>query len=128
MSKATRIQDCIDHHDEYILTMASMPDRALVEKLDTIHLQMTIAEQQGDTATLELLEVWRAQTIEARTYKAENEIPDAEDEIALAIADIETYITAPELPSEIAAEALPQYRARKQHQTPDEKSEQLSMF
>ena len=91
MNKAKQIQDCIDNHETYVITLAAMPDKKLAEKLATIHLQMAIAEQQKDTGTLELLEIWRAQTIEARTYKAENNIADAHNEIELATANIETF-------------------------------------
>ena len=128
MSKAARIQDCIDHHDEYILILASMPDSDLVEKLDTIHLQMALAEQQRDTEAIELLEAWRAQTIEARTYKAENNIPDAPDEIQEAIADIETYVAAPEAQPEPKDEYEHLRRVRRQPIIADDKNEQLSIF
>jgi hypothetical protein len=76
MNKDARIQNCIDNHETYVLTLAAMPDKKLAEKLDTIHLQMDIATQKKDTQAIELLEIWRAQTIEARTYKAENNIAD----------------------------------------------------
>ena len=51
-----------------------------------------IAEQTKNTASLELLEIWHHQIIEARIYKAENSIPDAANEMELAIADIETFV------------------------------------
>jgi hypothetical protein len=126
MTKATRIQDCLDHHEEYVLALAAMPDRRLREKLDTIHLQMALAEQQRNTAAIELLEVWRAQAIEARTYKAENNIADAPDEIAGAIADIQTY-PAPEAGEMPAVKDEPARQARKPISAND-KNEQLSFF
>lgn len=126
MAKADRIQECIDHHDEYVQVLAAMPDRRLREKLDTIHLQMALAEQKRDTEALELLEIWRAQTIEARTYKAENNIADAPDEIDEAIAGIETYIAGPE-PQTGAAE-LPVPPGRRRPHITDDKSEQLKFF
>jgi len=126
MAKADRIQECIDHHDEYVQVLAAMPDRRLREKLDTIHLQMELAEQKHDTEALELLEIWRAQTIEARTYKAENNIPDEPNEIAEAIAGIETYIAEPEPQTEIKDERLTS--VRRKPQVTEDKSEQLSFF
>lgn len=126
MSRATRIQECIDHHDEYVLVLAAMPDRRLREKLDTIHLQMTLAEQKRDTEALELLEIWRAQTIEARTYKAENNIPDQPNEIEEAIAGIETYIAKPEPELEIINE--PAIPIRRKPQVTEDSSEQLTFF
>jgi hypothetical protein len=126
MSRAARIQDCIDHHDKYVQVLAAMPDLRLCEKLDTIHLQMELAEQKRDTAALELLEIWRAQTIEARTYKAENNIPDQPNEIEEAIAGIETYIAEPEPQIEIKDE--PAIPVRRKPQVTEDKSEQLTFF
>ena len=129
MTKAARIQDCIDHHDEYVLTMAAMPDRRLREKLDTIHLQMALAEQKRDTDAIELLEVWRAQTIEARIYKAENNIVDEIREIDKVIADIETYIAEPmQMEPEAVTILLPERIVRQRNNIADDKSEQLSFF
>ena len=45
---------------------------------------------------MELLEIWRSQIIEARIYKAENNIADAPNEIELAIVDIETVVAVSE--------------------------------
>ena len=126
MTRTARIQDCIDHHDEYVLVLAAMPDRSLREKLDTIHLQMELAEQKRDTEALELLEIWRAQTIEARTYKAEKNIPDEPNEIQEAIAHIETYIAEPAPQAEtIDQPAMP---IRRKPQVTEDKNEQLSFF
>ena len=125
MSKATRIQDCIHHHDEYVQVLAAMPDRRLREKLDTIHLQTLLAEQKHDTEALELLEIWRAQTIEARTYKAENNIPDQPNEIKEAIANIETYTAEPEQMETKDEPAIP---TRRKPQVTEDNSEQLKFF
>jgi hypothetical protein len=48
-----------------------------------------IAKEKRNDAAWDLLEVWRAQLIEARIHKYENNIPDAPNEIQEAIADIE---------------------------------------
>lgn len=92
MSITARIKDCIDNHEKYVATLAALPDKELAKKLDLVHLQSEIAEQTKNTASLELLEIWHHQIIEARIYKAENAIPDAPNEIELAIADIETFV------------------------------------
>ncbi|MFN7792053.1 MAG: hypothetical protein ACK5NM_05835, partial [Cyclobacteriaceae bacterium] len=81
MSLAIRIRDCIDNHERYVAMMATLPDRELAKKLELVHIQSEIAEKTRNTASLELLEVWHNQIIEARIYKAENEIPDAPKEI-----------------------------------------------
>lgn len=60
-----------------MVILAALPDKELIKKLDLVHIQSEIAEQTKNTGSLELLEVWRAQIIEARMLKAENNIPDA---------------------------------------------------
>lgn len=126
MNKTARIQDCIEHHDEYVLVLAAMPDSRLREKLGTIQLQMDIALRTGDAEALELLELWRAQTIEARTLKAEQQIADAPDEIQEVLAEIETYKAGPPQAKEISSTA--DAPLRKRPPAPDDKSEQLSIF
>jgi DNA repair ATPase RecN len=129
MNKAARIQDCIDNHETYVLTLAAMPDKKLAEKLEAIHLQMAIAEQKNDTNTLELLEVWRAQTIEARTCKAENNIPDAVNEIEQVTEQIESFVAE----AETRTGALQDYSntLNQRHSRPKKhegNNEQLSFF
>ena len=80
MSFAQRIKDCIDNHEAYVAKLAILPDRELAKRIDLVHIQMEIAEQKN-TASLELLEIWRAQIIEARILKAENNIEDAPNEM-----------------------------------------------
>ena len=106
MSIATRIKDCIDNHEKYVAIMAAMPDKELAKKLDLVHIQSQIAEQTKNTGSLELLEVWRTQIIEARILKAENNIPDAPNEIELAIRDIETVVATAEDREEIVVFSL----------------------
>ncbi len=91
-----RIKDAIDNAEANVEFLASYPDDVLSDKLELIHIQMEIAEQKRNTDSLELLEVWRSQVIDARIYKAENNIPDAPNEIELAIADIETTVAKAE--------------------------------
>jgi hypothetical protein len=101
MSISIRIQDCIDNHEKYVAIMAMLPDKELAKKLDLVHMQSEIAEQTKNTGSLELLEIWHQQIIEARIYKAENNIEDAPNEIELAIADIETFVSKTEEREEI---------------------------
>ncbi len=70
--------------------LAALPDKELAIKLDLLHIQSEIAYKTKNTGSLELLEIWRTQIIDARIYKMENNIPDAPNEIEEAIADIET--------------------------------------
>lgn len=101
MSITARIKDCIDNHEKYVAIMAALPDKELAKKLELVHIQSEIAEQTKNTASLELLEIWHHQIIEARIYKAENAIPDAPNEMELAIADIETFVSKTEERQEI---------------------------
>ncbi len=135
MSISIRIKDCIDNHERYVAIMATLPDQELAKKLQLVHIQSELAEKTKNTGSLELLEVWHNQIIEARIYKAENEIPDAPNEIELAIADIETFVAKSEERQEIIHEfsntaylpdnQIKQSRPKVQQQDTDS---QLSLF
>ena len=128
MSNDPRIRSAIKNWDAYVKQMATMSDKKLVEKLDVINMQAVIAEKKNMISSSELLEIWWRQAVEARTYKAENNIPDAPNEIELAIADIETYVAKSEEPQEIINEfADPVKQSRPKIQRQDNDS-QLSLF
>ncbi len=90
MSKELQLKEALENAEANVNYLASLPDTALAEKLELIHLQMELAEQKKNTAAMELLEIWRSQIIEARIFKQEENIPDSPDEISEAIAGIET--------------------------------------
>ncbi|MEO8148377.1 MAG: hypothetical protein ABI723_12100, partial [Bacteroidia bacterium] len=93
------------------------------------HIQMAIAEQKKNTPSLELLEVWHHQIIEARIYKAENKIPDAQNEIELAIADIETFVAKTEQRQEVFNETKqPVQQSNSKEQKQKDTDNQLSLF
>ncbi len=121
-----RLAEAIDNAGANIEYMATLSDYDLSEKLDTIHIQMELAEQKRNTDALELLEVWRSQVIEARIYKAENNIPDAPSEIELTIADIETTVAKAEERAEILNENSPQKVRRPKIK--EDNSDQISLF
>ncbi len=128
MSISLRIKDCIDNHEKYVAIMASLPDKELAKKLRLVHIQMELAEKKRNTASLELLEIWHHQIIEARIYKAENKIPDAPNEIELAIADIETFVNKTEDRSEIlAAKEVPGKKTIQQREHKEDDN-QLALF
>ncbi|MBI3502749.1 MAG: hypothetical protein HY063_13235 [Bacteroidetes bacterium] len=104
MSISVRIKDCIDNHDKYVEKLATKSDKELAKRLDLVHIQMELAHKAKNTGSLELLEIWRTQIIEARIYKAENNIADVPSEIELAIADMETFIAKAEERQEIVKE------------------------
>lgn len=129
MSIIVRIKDCIDNHERYVAIMAALPDKELAKKLDLVHIQSEIAEQTKNTASLELLEIWHHQIIEARIYKAENSIPDAANEMELAIADIETFVGKTEERQEMLNDfSSPMKTSRPKVQQQEDSDSQLSLF
>ncbi|MCC7050694.1 MAG: hypothetical protein IT239_02805 [Bacteroidia bacterium] len=128
MSIAIRIQKALENWDAYVAQLATMPDKKLIEKLEVINMQAVIVQEKNITFSSELLEIWWRQVVEARTYKAENNIPDAPNEIEIAIAGIETFVAK----SEERQEALndfkqPVQQSRSKVQQQDNDS-QLSLF
>ncbi len=97
MSKELIIGQAIENKEANIAYLLSLSENDLSKKLDSVHLQIVLAEKTGYTSSMEILEVWRGQIIDARIYKAENNIPDKQSEIELAIADIETVARSKEL-------------------------------
>jgi hypothetical protein len=124
---ATRIKDCIDNHNEYVAILAAFSDKELIKKLELVHIQSEIAEQTKNTGSLQLLEVWRTQIIEARILKAENNVPDAPNEIELAIADIETTLAKAEKRQEIVEDIFTQPEKSRAKVKPDNR-DQTSLF
>ncbi len=128
MSIAIRIKDCIDNHDKYVAIMATLPDKELAKKLYLVHIQSELAEKTKNTGSLELLEVWHQQIIEARIYKAENKIADVPNEIELTIADIEIIVVKSEQRHDVLNEMTqPTEKSRSEVEQQDNDS-QLSLF
>lgn len=127
LNKNRRISDAVENSETNIVFLATYPDNVLSDKLELIHIQMEIAEQKRNTESLELLEIWRSQVIDARIYKAENNIPDAPNEIELAIADIETTVAKGEEREEsFTQEALSKRSSRPK--VKEEDNDQMSLF
>lgn len=123
-----RIRLAIENWDAYVIQLANMPDKKLVEKLEVINMQAVIAQEKNITSSSELLEIWWRQVVEARTYKAENNIPDAPNEIELAIADIETFVAKSEQRQDVLDEMTqPVEKSRPKVQQQDNDS-QLTLF
>jgi len=128
MSIAIRIKDCIDNHDKYVAIMATLPDKELAKKLYLVHIQSELAEKTKNTGSLELLEVWHQQIIEARIYKAENKIADVPNEIELTIADIEIIVVKSEQRHDVLNEMTqPTEKSHSEVEQQDNDS-QLSLF
>lgn len=122
----TRIQLALDNWEAYVFQLAAMPDRELEKKLELIHLQSEIAERTRNTESLELLDIWRRQVIEARIHKAEHNIPDAPNEIELAIRDIETTVAQSEEREEKFKAAASEPASKPKIK--EEDTDQLSLF
>jgi len=127
MSKELRLKEAIDNAEANVLFLAGLPDKELSNRLDLVHIQMELAEQKRNTDSLELLEVWRSQIIEARIYKAENEIDDAPNEIEIAIADIETVVAKAEERQEII-EGTQTHQKVYKPKIKEDNQDQMSLF
>ena len=127
MSYAQRIKECIDNYDSTVAYFTSLPDKELAKRIDLVHIQLELAGEKKNTSAIELLEIWRAQLIDARILKAENNIPDAPDERKMAIADIETIIAKAEERAETFTDENPAQPQRKPKVIEDDK-DQLSLF
>ncbi|MBI2270135.1 MAG: hypothetical protein HYU69_07220 [Bacteroidetes bacterium] len=123
-----RIQKALENWDANVAILATMPDKRLSEKLDVINMQSAIAHKKKLTSSIELLEIWWRQVVDARIYKAENNIPDAPNEIELAIADIETVMVKSEERQEIYIEAKPDQHSQPKPQIQSDDDSQLSLF
>lgn len=127
MSKHLRIKEAIDNAEANVLFLSGLPDKELSKRLDDIHIQMELADQKRNADSLELLEVWRTQIIDARIYKAENNIPDAINEIKLAVADIETFVSKTTIRDEALSVLQNNRTLKKQTELPNNE-EQLKLF
>lgn len=130
MDNQQRIKEANADHQINIAYLSSLSENDLSEKLDTVHLQMELAEKSGNTSSMEILELWRTQIIEARIYKAENDIPDQASEIDIAISDVETVVARSEeridALNEISIESRPEKTKRKYQEEAND--DQLSLF
>jgi hypothetical protein len=126
MSKDPRIQLALDNWDEYVNTLTKLSDKELVKKLYLIDIQAQIAFKNANETSAQLLELWWKQTVEARILKTENNIPDAPNEIGIAIADIEPVVAKAEEREEILNESTLQkiYKPK----IKEDNSDQMSLF
>ncbi len=122
-----RLKEAIENAEANIIYLAGLPDKELSNRLDLVHIQMELAEQKRNTDSLELLEVWRSQLIDARIYKTEHSIDDAPNEIELAIADIETVVAKAEDRQEIIESTQPYQKVYKQ-KIKEDNTDQMSLF
>ncbi|MCC6690272.1 MAG: hypothetical protein IT235_01945 [Bacteroidia bacterium] len=100
-----KIQQATKNFDEWVSLYASESKEKLKKRLHINHQQYLFAEKMKDEKAGEFLNIMERIIIEARTYKAENNIPDTLSEIEKAIADVETVIVKSEDRMEIYPEA-----------------------
>ncbi len=134
MSVEIRIRLASEKAEEYIAYLATFSDEKLENHLDIIHQQSVIAEKEKLTSSLELLEIWREQVIQARILKAEKNIPTQPSAIELALAEMEAQEEKSEQRQEILREVSSKRITNKEEESqmqekgnPDN-SEQLSLF
>ena len=128
MSVEIRIRQATERAEEYIAYLTNFSDEKLENHLDIVHQQYVIAEKEKLASSLELLEIWREQIIQARILKAEKNIPTQPNAIELALAEMEAQEEKSEQRQEILKEAskpLQSPRAKIQQQNDDS---QLSLF
>lgn len=96
-----RIQEAHEKADEWIEFLATYSDERLDKRIAIIRKQQLIAEQNQDELGFEYMLIMEQITISARMYKEENNIPDAIDEDAEALKQIETVVVLSEKRQEI---------------------------
>jgi hypothetical protein len=118
-----KIKDAQENSAQWIEYLATKSEENLIRRLRINHLQYEIAakEKKDDVCELERI------IIEARIFKAENNIPDLPNEIELAIADIETTVAKAEERKEIL-EDLSQSEKISKPEIREDNSNQTSLF
>lgn len=84
-----QIKHALENQEELVKLFAAEPDEKLADRLNIIHLQSVICEQNKDVQTGEFFEIMRSIIIEARLYKWDNDIPDELNEMQEALAAME---------------------------------------
>lgn len=124
-----KIQLATENFNEWVKLYASESREKLKKRLRVNHQQYLLAEKAKDEKAGELLNIMERIIIEARTYKAENNIPDTLSEIELAIADVETVTIKSEERQEIYTEGTKSTKqSRVKKQTPADDDSQMSLF
>ena len=124
-----KIQLATENFDEWVKLYASESIEKLKKRLRTNHQQYLLAEKLGDTKAGELLNIMERIIIEAQIYKAENNIPDIQSEIELAIADVETFVAKTEQRQDVLNEMTkPVQQSRPKIQQRQDNDSQFSLF
>ena len=130
MTREERNKDYKDNFDVYVKEHMKFPDSVLESKLDIVQLQIELAVKNKDEEVYETLSLWEKHIIEARILRSELPEDNRElynDEIEIAIADIEHVVIKAETRREIAEEMNTQQKSPKTR-IKEEDQNQLSIF
>lgn len=121
-----KIQEALQHANEWIAFLASRPDAELVRRLDTNGWQYEIAYKNKDEKLCEFMNIMRRILVEACIYKDEHQIPDKISEISLEVAQMEHITAQEEVRWEVLESIQPQRISKPKSQ--EDNSNQISLF
>ena len=100
------IQEAEEKADEWIAFLATYSDERLSKRIDIIHKQQLIAEQNKDALGFEYMLLMEHITICARMYKEEHNVADVIDEAEEELKQVETVVVSSEKRQEVFNENL----------------------
>lgn len=121
-----KIQEALQHANEWIAYLATRPDAELARRLDTNGWQYEIAYKNKDEKLCEFMNIMRRILVEARVYKDEHQIPDEISEISLEVSQMEHVLTQEEVRQEVIESFQPQRISKPKIQ--EDNSNQISLF
>lgn len=121
-----KIQEALQHANDWIANLATRPDAELVRRLDTNAFQYEIAYKNKDVKLCELMDVMHRILVEARMYKDEHQIPDEISEISLEVSQMEHVIAQEEVRQEVLESLHPQRISKPKIQ--EDNSSQMTLF
>ncbi len=122
-----KIQEAIENANSWIETLAKKTDNDLERRLGINELLYKEAFKNKQADVCELMEIMGRIIIEARIYKAENNIPSEPSEMELAIAEANLNYVKAEERQEVIEEANTSQRAHKP-KIKEDNSDQMSLF
>ncbi len=121
-----KIQEALQHANEWIAYLATRPDAELVRRLDTNAFQYEIAYKNNDNKLCEFMDVMHRILVEARIYKDEHQIPNKISEISLEVSQMEHIVAQEEVRKEVL-ESFQTQRVSKP-KIREDNSDQISLF
>ncbi len=121
-----KIQEALQHANEWIAFLATRPDEELVRRLDTNGWQYQIAYKNKDEKLCEFMNIMHRILVEARIYKDEHQIPDEISEISLEVSQMEHVVAQEEVRKDVLESLQPQRISKPKIQ--EDNSSQMSLF